>query len=762
MRPANKEVRSAPAVIFMWPVLLLLLLTTACALTPEAREAKHMAAGKRYLASGKYKEASIEFRVASQNMPKDAESLYQLGMTYLSANAGPAALDSFQKAAGVNPKHEGAQYQVALFEVGSSKPEQVLAGKAVLEKYSAAHPKDAESVGALSLVEAKLGNKEEALRLLYVAVANDPSQLRPASAVIALYAARGDIDTARDIARGIAEKLPDSPDAAVLRAQVSLAVRDVADADAQIDRALELKRDFQPALALRLRRELMTSDKPGAEQTSRTLSRSPQRSMWSAYARMLVAEHKFDEAAAEFDRVLKEHGDPVEIRDEYSATMLADGRRRQAEAIVAATLAKNPKDKTALLQRVTLEIDNGNTEGATKDIDSLLDLKALSGPLSYQQSRLAAARGNSVQQGDLLTDALRRNPRLFSARLDLARLLTGSEKGRTAITVLEGASTIEKSTAEYIFHYNMALMAAGDWERARKGVDAGLAAARSPAFLYQDGLLRARNRDLPGARKSLEASFQAEPSNPLTLSLLNDVMRDQGETPKFLAMLREAVTKNPGSVPLENALGSQLAAQGDRNGARTAYMAARAAGDIAGADVAIAKLDMQTGSFDAAKQRLTDLIKGHDNAPARLLLAEIETRRGSGANAIQHYLKAIEMQPANVAALNNLGDLIASNPSTNGDALFWARKALAIAPSSPIVEDTVGWIYYRQGKYADALPFLERSAQSSDRPLAHYHLAAALIKGGDAMRGRREYELAVKQDPQSAARSTVSPLFDGK
>jgi len=286
---------------------------------------------------------------------------------------------------------------------------------------------------------------------------------------------------------------------------------------------------------------------------------------------------------------------------------------------------------------------------------------------------------------------------------------------------------------------------------------------RSAGFLYQDGLLRVQSHDLAGARKSLEASFEAEPANPLTSPLLAEVMREEGDSQKFVTMLRSAIQKNPGSIPLQNMLGNQLTALGDRADARAAYEAAGAAGDVPAADVSIARIDAQSGSLDAAEQRLTSVIKNRDNAPARLLLAEIEARKGSSDTAVQNYLKAIEMQPANAEAMISLAELLASNPAANnGDALFWAQKALALAPTNPGVQDSVGWIYYRLGKYESAVPVLQKSLQSLDRPVVRYHLAAALMKDGDTARGRKEYELAVKLDPQSAARTAVSPLFEGK
>jgi tetratricopeptide (TPR) repeat protein len=104
--------------------------------------------------------------------------------------------------------------------------------------------------------------------------------------------------------------------------------------------------------------------------------------------------------------------------------------------------------------------------------------------------------------------------------------------------------------------------------------------------------------------------------------------------------------------------------------------------------------------------------------------------------------------------------LLASNESKYDDALFWAQKAQGLAPANPVVEDTIGWIYYKQGKYEAALPCLEKSLKALDRPLAHYHLAGALLKVGDAARARKEYEIALREDPKSEARGAVGPLFE--
>jgi cellulose synthase operon protein C len=749
-----------PASVARAFVIAGLAILSACGpKTPEGREALHLQQARGYLAAKDLKKAVIEFRVAAQNMPKDAVPMYELGKTYLALGARAQALSAFEKTAELNPKHEGAQYELALAKVTSDRPEIIEEARQTLTNYLTAHPADTEAMGGLALAQAKLGNKADTLRLLDLA-ATSPSAVRTASIIIAWYAAKGDVQTAIEISRDISTRLPNSPEAAVLRAQVSLATKDTADADAEIDHALSLKRDFRPALQLRLRREIMSDDTKSAEATTQELAKQPEEQMWGAYARVLFAEGRIDAGIAEFERALKEHNDAPKLRDQYSELLISVGRSREAKVVVDGTLAKDKNDKTALLQLVSMAIDSGDLDTANRGIQALQGLKAFSPVLSYQVSRLAGARGDKIKQGDSLAETLKYNPRFFPARVDLTRLLVTSGKPQDGLSILEQASPAEKRSAEYFFYHNLALMSAGDWDAARKGVDAALTAKRLPGFLYEDALMRARNKDLIGARKSLDEALKMSPADPTTLGLLGGVMRQQGQEQQFVALLRDAAAKNPGMITLQSGLGAELAAIGDEKGARAAFDTAKAAGGTANAEIDLALLDVRDGHPEQGRQRLLDLVKTHDTSRAEVMLAELEMKLGSPDAVIQRYLKALQLDPNDLSAMNNLADFLASRPDKMDDAVFWAKKARAMAPTDPIVADTLGWILYRAGKFDTALPYLDDSAKKFDRPVAHYHLAAALMKTGDAARGRREYDAGVKEDAKSPDRSAVAPLFE--
>jgi tetratricopeptide (TPR) repeat protein len=288
-------------------------------------------------------------------------------------------------------------------------------------------------------------------------------------------------------------------------------------------------------------------------------------------------------------------------------------------------------------------------------------------------------------------------------------------------------------------------------------VDAALKQKRTPGFLYQDAALAVHAKDLAGARKSIEAGLEMAPADPFGWKLLGEAMEAQGQLPAFVGKLKEVVAKNPAS--LEKLLGERFVQTGDLTGARAAFEASRAAGE-AEADRDLAVLDVRAGSVDSAERRMLELVKTHDSAAARLMLGDIALRKGSPDSAIKHYTQALKLEPANPAVMNNLAEMLAIKGRYD-DALFWAQKALALSPGNPTVLDTIGWTYYRQGKFEPALEYLDKALRGRERPLAHYHFAAGLLKAGDPARAKAEYAIALKQDPQSPARTEVAQLFEG-
>src|SRR5580658_9305584 len=88
-----------------------ILIFSGC--SPQAREARALAQGKKEFQKTNYQVAIIQFKNAMAAAPKDAEPYYQLGLAYLASNDFQTAGSYFHKATELNPKHTGAQLKLA-------------------------------------------------------------------------------------------------------------------------------------------------------------------------------------------------------------------------------------------------------------------------------------------------------------------------------------------------------------------------------------------------------------------------------------------------------------------------------------------------------------------------------------------------------------------------------------------------------------------------------------------------------------------------
>jgi Tfp pilus assembly protein PilF len=203
---------------------------------------------------------------------------------------------------------------------------------------------------------------------------------------------------------------------------------------------------------------------------------------------------------------------------------------------------------------------------------------------------------------------------------------------------------------------------------------------------------------------------------------------------------------------VQQLLGEMLVAQGKRQEARLAFLAAKAANRTPGdADVFLAQLDIAEEKPDMARAAVEGVIAADPgNTRARFLLATLEEARGKYDLAAGHYRKILEEDPDNVAALNNLANVLADGLNNPAEALEYAQKAKEYAPYNADIEDTLGWVFYKKGLYTAAVRHLEMAVSRQATARNRCHLAMAYWQAGDHKRGRETLEVALRQDPKVA------------
>lgn len=113
-------------------------------------------------------------------------------------------------------------------------------------------------------------------------------------------------------------------------------------------------------------------------------------------------------------------------------------------------------------------------------------------------------------------------------------------------------------------------------------------------------------------------------------------------------------------------------------------------------------------------------------------------RAGDTAAAEKYFQKALALEPDNHMAMNYLGYMWAEHNQKLDEAEKLLDRALKLDPEAAAYQDSLAWVYYRQGRFKEARRLLLRAVKKMEKdPVIHDHL-------GDVYLKLRNKELAVE------------------
>src|ERR1019366_5054965 len=191
-------------------LLLVVLVFSGCALSPEAKSAKHIEAGKKLLLKNDAARAILEFRDASQATPKNPEAHYQLSLGYLAAGDLARGVASLRKTLELNPRHAAAQLRLARLMAGADDPGVLKDAQQRLQALLQEAPENTDALHALALTELKLGERTNAIQHLELAMTAAPQEILSAVMLATAKLQAKDIKGAEDSLKKACENSPKS------------------------------------------------------------------------------------------------------------------------------------------------------------------------------------------------------------------------------------------------------------------------------------------------------------------------------------------------------------------------------------------------------------------------------------------------------------------------------------------------------------------------------------------------------------------------
>jgi tetratricopeptide (TPR) repeat protein len=245
-----------------------------------------------------------------------------------------------------------------------------------------------------------------------------------------------------------------------------------------------------------------------------------------------------------------------------------------------------------------------------------------------------------------------------------------------------------------------------------------------------------------------------------------DTWREAKEWQKALDTAKEAVQKLP-SPQLKMVLAAQQADLGDADKALK-DVRAMLKGNAEDRDIYIRLAEMNTRlrRFNDAAQALDkaeELSKKQEDKEYVWFLRGANFERGKHyAEAEEQFKKVLASDPEHASTLNYLGYMLADQNMKLDEAFGYIKHAVDLDPTNGAYLDSLGWAYFRLGKYELAEDSLLKATQKINTdPTVHDHLGDLYQKTGRLKLAATNWEraltewnraIAVEVDPADQAR----------
>jgi Flp pilus assembly protein TadD len=124
--------------------------------------------------------------------------------------------------------------------------------------------------------------------------------------------------------------------------------------------------------------------------------------------------------------------------------------------------------------------------------------------------------------------------------------------------------------------------------------------------------------------------------------------------------------------------------------------------------------------------------------------------------------RVIAMRPTHAHAYNALGYSLADRNERLAEARTLIETAHRLAPEDSYILDSLGWVLFRRGRVAQALPVLERAWTLSRDAEIGAHFGEVLWKRGEEGRARYVWQQAANADPANALLDATRQRLTGE
>jgi tetratricopeptide (TPR) repeat protein len=732
-------------------VSLTLLFTAGCHRDPNVVKQKYLESGKRFEASGKYKEAVIQFSNALKVDKTYGDAHYELAKTYMKMGNAMPAYAELVRTVDANPSNLQARVDLGNLLLAGRSPDRAEAqAKAVL----AIDPNFAGAYELLAGVAQKRGDNAEAIKNIQRALQLDPSKASFHTASALLQATTpGNEEAAETELRKAASLDAKSATPHLVLASLLEKKGDNQGAEQEYATAIGIApTNIQPRAAL----AGLYFREGNRDKTEQTLLQAvndiPDNEQASGLLRNYYGQTKQDDrVVGVFAGLTAKYPKSFAIKLTY-AQLLSDKKDFAKATAVASDLTKSDggNPEVQILNAVLLM----NT-GKTDDAFTLLQKATKDSPNNFQTQmllgRVAASKGDMAVSESSYRQAAKLNPGNMEVQTQLATIAIRHNDAGALSDVAQKTLQAHPDAAEGYLWRGIAEASQKEYDKAEPDLQTVLKKNPDNSTAYLElALLRIAQGHVPEGKAMLEKAVDKDPNSVRALGMLVGYDMQAKQPAKALARVQAAIAKAPNNGSLYAQLAAvQLQTKDYKGALDNAGKAMQLTPGNAGAVQAYTEAQIALGQTDSAVATWEKWATTHPtDAHAMVILGSLEEGRGDKAKSMDYYKKALQIDSDNGVAANNLAYLMVDNGENADVALTYAQTARRNLPDSPQTADTLAWVYYYKANYSSARDLLEDTLKTSpDNVSLHYHLGMTYLKLSDKTNAQAQLKKAAALDP---------------
>lgn len=440
----------------------------------------------------------------------------------------------------------------------------------------------------------------------------------------------------------------------------------------------------------------------------------------------------------------------LRLADAFARARWSDADARVAE-VERLRLGKAP----AGIARAWARFARGDREGALKSLDPASAPAGASALVGASRARMLAALGRWAEAktayAGLVASGLNDVPTLIAAA-DAAARAGDAATARDLLGARESAA-LEAARRR---------LAAGGPLLARAG---GPGDALAAVFAAVAGEFLRQGNGQPAVAYA-RLAIVAAPNSPEARLLAADALRRAGQ-PTAAGVVLAPVLRDPLWAGDARALSARIAIDA---GARDVAIADYRAG--LGVDAGVSGWGTlgellteakRPAEAAAAFERAIELAAKAGRVPWGLWFQRGGAYEAAGdfARAEPDLRQALALAPREPIVLNYLGYALADRGLKLDEATRLLEEALRRAPNSAAIQDSVGWAYFKLGRFEEAATLLERAAdgEPADASLAE-HLGDVYWRTGRQIEARHRWAAAAAMAPEPAAARRLAAKLD--